>query len=61
MVCTAPSLLHCAIRLAVREAAASAAAAHAADLGVRRVARIVEDHLVDSGGVFSANELSIEY
>lgn len=60
MVCIASSLLRCAIRLAVREAAASTAAAHAAGLDVRRVARIVEDHLVDSGRVFSANELPIE-
>lgn len=60
MVCTASSLLRRAIRLAVREAAASTAAAYAADLGVRRVARIVEDHLIDAGGVFGANELPIE-
>lgn len=60
MICTALNLLHCAIGLAIREAAASAVAAHAAGLGVRRVASIVEDHLVDAGGSLSADELGIK-
>lgn len=60
MVCTA-SNLHCrTVRLAVREAAASAVALHAACLDVGRVASVVEDHLVDAGGLLGANELAKE-
>lgn len=61
MICTASNLLDCTIGLAIGEAAASAVAEHAARLGVRRVASIVEDHLVDAGGRLSADELAINY
>lgn len=61
MVSTASNLLCATIGLAIREAAASAAAHLAACLEVRRVASIVEDHLVDAGGLLSADELAIKY
>lgn len=60
MVCTVASLLYSTVGLAIREAAASAVAVHAADLGVRRVAGVEEDHLIDAGGVLGTDNLSIK-
>lgn len=49
--------LQSTVRISTREAAASTAAGHVACLDVRRVAGIVEDHLVDAGVRLSADEL----